>query len=106
MPQGILRGRGSSWSKRRTCSGSLLSSWLRKKYRVRPVQQAHLRRRGAWLAGGSAQLEGRACDQAKGWGEGLRAGGRPRRSFLTLRKLRVADLLSFELVPLLTDAPG
>lgn len=56
-------------SKRRTRSGSLLNSSLRKQYRVRPVHQAHLRRRGAWPHWSSAQLEGRACDQAKGWGE-------------------------------------
>jgi hypothetical protein len=30
----------------------------------------------------------------------------PDRSFLPLRKLRVADLLSFTLVPLATDVPG
>jgi hypothetical protein len=30
----------------------------------------------------------------------------PDRSFLTSRKLHVADLLSFALVPLLTHAPG
>ena len=40
---------------------------------------------------------------------GARASGQevdPDRSFLTFRKLSVADLLSFALVPLLTDAPG
>ena len=40
---------------------------------------------------------------------GARAFGQevgPDRSFLTLRTLRVADLLSFTLVPLLTHAPG
>ena len=80
---------------------------LRESYRFRPVHQAqphrtageaHSNRSHSWKEGPLTRQKG----GARSFGQEVG----PDRSFLTLRKLRVADLLSFTLVPLLTHAPG
>ena len=72
----------------------------------------------AGTAGAASKTRKRgSLERSQSWKEGpltrqkggARSSGQevdPDRSFLTLRTLRVADLLSFALVPLLTDAPG